>query len=1074
MFLAAHPTLLAQVGTDGSVLGVVKDATEAVVPGAEVMVVNLETGLKKTVITDQEGYFEVLALPRGFYSVAASLTGFKTWQLERTELRAGEHKRVSPILDVGQGTEHVNVEAGVELVQTEKGSIETGIEQKQIRDLPVNGRNPINLVNLAPGMRFTNLGGRAREHTVQGVGQRDDQTQFSVDGLDANDPSNEKGIAFPNLDTVAEFNVQTSNFSAENGRNPLQIILVTKSGTNEWHGTLWEFHRNQAFDARNAFVQNKPKLIRNQFGFTLGGPILRDKTHFFGSYEGTITRREQVYNSLTIAPAMLRGDFSGLPTIYDPLTRRPDPNRPGQFIADGFENNIIPENRISPASRFFFPFLLLPNAPGNRFRGKVARPTDTANALLRIDHQITNRQRLYGRWIIINDDDRIPGYRPGVYEHERVRQHNTGLNYNWSISPTTLLTVAAGYLYSDTPTSSPVVGNNNLTQQAGIRGFPTEGRAGSVGYPDVTITGYTGFSAPGLVPGRFGRASIDLKAGLHQVRGKHSIDFGYQWLDHRTLARHASMYSRGGFTFNGQYTRQEPNTGDAFADYLLGLAFFAGRNFPLQTFGMAHAPYSALYLQDFWRVHPNVTLGLGVRLDYWHERAFVRGTGSTFDPARGKAVAGENDRHQVDLSAQPTAPFLARATEGLWISASEAGLPPGLLKARGYLSPRLSMAWRPIGKNNLVVRGGYGIYTSTFNGNITGSQVIGPPYWTLEQQTFSVASLQRWETAFPEDPRAFTVPSVAAARADAKPMKSHQWNISIQTSLPILESALTISYVGNRNLDLVTRNSYNDPPPGEYRNLQAARPRPQFGPIRLYENIGRSWYNALQVRWERRFRTPLGYTLSYAFARNINESGASTLDDPTPYAPPGYNRGRSGLERRHILNVNAIYELPLGHSRKFGNSLPSLANAVLGGWQIASIYNFTSGAPLTFTVPGATLGNGWGTRANVVGEVKVPNPSADRWFNRNALVAPPRLAFGTSGIGLIDGPAGHLLHLALMKNFYLNDRNEKYLQFRWEMFNAPNHVNLGSPLTTINLPDTGKINSAGAAREMQFGLKFVF
>lgn len=1060
LFLFSAPLVFGQAGTDGSILGIVKDRTNAVIPGAEVTVTNLETGLKKTALTNPDGYFEVLALPRGFYSVAVSFPGFKTWQLVRIELTVGEHKRVSPMLEIGEQVEQVHVESGVELVQTEKASIETGIEQKQIRDLPLNGRNPINLVSLVPGMRFQGVSGRAREHTVQGLGQREDQTEFQVDGLDSNDPSNERGIAFPNLDTVGEFNVQTSNFSAEHGRNPLQVLLVTKSGTNEFHGTLWEFHRNAAFDARNAFAQGKPKLIRNQFGFTLGGPILRNKTHFFSSYEGSIIRREQVYNATTISPAMLRGDFSELLQRRQPVRlRNPRTGSP-------FPGNLIPEAQFSPASRFFFPYLLLPNSLDGRFRGVAPRPTDTTNALWRIDHQMTDRQRIYGRWVLIDEDDRQPGYRPDFVQRERLRQHNTGLTYNWSISPKTLLTLAGGYVYSNSDITHNAAGIRNLTQEAGIRGFPTEGRAEAIGLPEVAITGYAGFSIPSGTPGRFRRQSMDLKASMNLVRGRHSVDFGYEWNDRRTLARHASMYSRGSFAFNGQYT------GDGFADFLLGLTSFAARNFPLESFGMAHSPYSALYIQDFWRIHPNVTLGFGLRFDYWHEKVFVRGTGSTFDLALGKAVAGENDRRQVDLTAQPTAPFLARATEGLWASASEAHLPAGLFDANGYVSPRLSIAWRPNGSNGLVVRAGYGIFTSSFNGNITGSQVIGPPYWTFERLDFTAPSLQRWETALPEDPRAFETPSVSAAHAFAKPMKSHQWNLSIQKSLPMLQSAITVSYVGNRGIDLITQQSHNDPPPGEYRNLQAARPRPRFGSIRLYENIGDAWYNALQVKWERRFSRGLGYTLSYAFSRNIDENGASITDIPTPFAPKGYDRGRSQLERRHILTINTIWELPVGRERMFANNLPALANAILGGWQLAGIYNFTSGAPLSFTVPQMTLGNGWNTRANQVADVRVPNPNAERWFNVDALARPPRFTFGNSGQGLIDGPADHLLHLALMKNFYL--REDRYFQARWEVFNVPNYVNLGNPETRIGLRDTGRITRAGAAREMQFGLKFIF
>lgn len=1066
IFLLISASLLAQTGTDGSILGTVKDPSGAVVPTAEVVVTNIETGLVRTIKADSEGYFEVLALPRGLYSVVVTSPGFKTWRLERAELTASEQKRVFPMLTVGEVREQVTVSAGVELMQTEKASIETAIEQKQVRDLPINGRNPIAMVNLAPGMRFQGVGGLAAEHTVQGVGQREDQTTFSVDGLDANDPSNEKGIAFPNLETVAQFNVQTSTFTAENGRNPLQVVMVTKSGTNDFHGTVWEFHRNGKFDARNAFSLSVPKLIRNQYGFSAGGPILRNRTFFFASYEGTRIRQEMIYNSPTISPAMLQGDFSGTGrTITDPVTNQP------------FPGNRIPESRFSPASRFFFPHILLPNSPGNRYRDVAPLPSDTDNSMLRIDQQIGNTQRLFARWVRVSNPTENHGYRPEILRTQELVQHNLGLNYNWSITPSTLFTLAGGYLQSDTRINSPQVGQENLTDRAGIRGFPTAGREEAIGLPNIALgASYVGISMPAQVPGRFRREDLHGKTGMALVRGRHSIGFGYEYNDRRTLAAHASASPRGTFTFNGQYT------GEQFADFLLGLLQSDERNYPLKSFGMGHSPYSGLFVQDNWRVHPAVTLTLGLRYDRWHEKALVRNNGATFVPQLRKVVASTDEEGQVDLTAQPTAPFLAVAARDLWITAKEAGIPRGLFEATGYFSPRVGGAWRIGGKDDWVLRGGYGIFTSSYNGNITGSQVIGPPFWTFERQTFARASQQRWETAFPADPRAFINPSVAAAAYDVKPMKNHEFNVSLQRSLPFFQSAITISYVGNRGRDLITRLDYNEVAPGQYTNLQAAKPFPTMGTVRLYENIGQSWYNALHVKAERRFARGFGYGLAYAFSRHVDELGDMVADSPVPFAPQGYHRGRSDLERRHILTTNAIWEVPYGRGRRWGSALNRAADAVLGGWQLSGIYSFTSGEPLTFTVTGTTLGNGFNTRPNLLRDPRLDSPTLARWFDFAAFSAPPRFAFGNSGLGIMDGPGNHVLDLALMKEFHVTE--ERFFQLRWEVFNVPNHVNLGSPgtqfgfratdgaLTALNT--TGIISTAGPARQMQFGLKFIF
>ncbi|PYV86399.1 MAG: hypothetical protein DMG05_19800, partial [Acidobacteria bacterium] len=682
---AARLGLQAQVGTEGAILGVVTDTTGAVVAGTEVTVTNLDTGLKKTMVTDAGGNFEVLALPRGPYSVSVSLPGFKTWAVTRTELTVGERKRLSPVLEVGEVTQKITVEATAELIQTEKSSLETVVEEKQIRELPLNGRNPVELVRLVPGVRYIGKDNYDQQSTVQGMGNRDDQTEFKLDGLNANTGIDEHGAGIPNVDTIAQFNVETADFSAEHGRNPLQVIIVSKSGTNEFHGTAWEFLRNDKLDARNTFATSKPKLRRNQFGFTFGGPIVKDRTHFFGSYEGIRIRQEQIYNSPTIAPEMLQGDFSSLSVpLKDPLTGQP------------FLGNKIPEDRFSGASKFFFPYILLPNSPGNLFKAVAPLPNETYEYMIRIDHQVTNKQKIYGRWIGIHNKVTNLYYKPDVTSNAKDDQYNVGVNYDYALSPTMLLNVGVSSLRSFNTDDDPATGKTNFTQEAGIRGFPTAGREAWVGLPGISFAGYTGINSNFGDPYRLWWQTIGGNASLSLIRRKHSLVFGYQF-DHRTtLARHGSCCVKGTFDFNGQYT------GDGFADYLLGYLDSSGRNYPLQTFGMNHSPYSALFIQDSWKIHPNLTLNLGLRWDYWHEKSFVRGNGGTFDVKLGKAIAGEDNNGEVDLTAQTVAPFLAKATEGLWIPASQAHIPPGLFKANGYVSPRVGIAWRPKGSNDLV------------------------------------------------------------------------------------------------------------------------------------------------------------------------------------------------------------------------------------------------------------------------------------------------------------------------------------------------------------------------------------
>jgi hypothetical protein len=1069
-FLLALAAAMAQTGIDGAILGVVTDSNGGAVAGATVTVTNLATGLTKTEVSHGDGAFEISALPEGNYSVSVTFAGFKTWALARTDLTIAERKRVSPVLQVGDVNERVTVEATADLLQTEK--VETGgvVEQRTIQELPLNGRDVIELTELVPGVLY---GGRSfstpcadgNTSSVQGLGHRNDQTEFRVDGVASNSVCDEGSTAIPNPDTIAQFNVSTSNFSAENGRNPVQVTMVTKSGTNEFHATLWEFLRNDALDARNTFAASNPKLRQNQFGVAGGGRIIRNRTFFFGSYEGLRIIESQIFNEYTVSPQMLQGNFAGLPAITDPLTGKP------------FPGNQIPADRISGASKFFIPWIPQANAAGQLYQANASRPTNNDEFTGRIDHQITQNQRIYGRYLHINTPLTIIGYLPSVGATEFTHTYSVGLNYDYTITPSMLLNVSLGTVQNKNGTT-PIcksggvctdIGKENLTAEAGIQGFQTAGREQWIGLPDViSFSGYAGISsrAGWGDPSVFNQQSINGNASLNLVKGKHTIVTGVQY-DHLYLtAAHGSCCSKGTFDFNGQYT------GNGFADYLLGYPDSSNRNYPIHDFGMKSNPYGALFVDDSFKISSRITVELGLRWDYWFAKSFVRGAGGTFDTAIGKAVAGLDNKGQVDLTAQPVSPYLAQATAGLWVPANQVHYPAGLFQPSGYLSPRVGVAWRPLKSGDFVVRAGFGTFASSYRGNITGSSIISPPYWTYESQSWSSSQLQRWETAWPVNPTSFVSPSVSAAQYNVKPIKDYEWNLSVQKTLPF-QMAVTVSYVGSKGSGLIVDNSLNNVAPGLYTNLQAAKPYSAFGSIDLYQNTGSNHYNSGQLKVERRFAKGLSFMLSYAFSKNISDGGGDGIwAVPTPFAPAGYNRGRSSFDHTNILAANAVYEIPFGRGHAHGSNLHPVADAVIGGWEFSGIYLYHSGDPLTFGVPGATLGNGWGTRPNLVGDPASSNPSANLWFNPNAFAAPGPYLFGNSGIGILDGPSSHVLNLALMKKFKFGE--QRYLQFRWEAFNALNHVNLGDPNTTIGQGSTGQIFSAGPARVMQIALKVVF
>jgi hypothetical protein len=416
---------------------------------------------------------------------------------------------------------------------------------RQIRELPLATRNPLALVALVPGMRWesTQSGGE-RATYVQGQGLRNNKTGFQLDGINSNAPMDEGGTAIPNVDTIAEFNVQTVNFNASSGRNPMQVLVVTKSGTNQFHGSAWEFLQNDAFNARNTFSVSKNRVRRNQYGGTMGGPVVRNRTFFFGSYEGTMIRNARIYNSFAVTPAMKTGDFSALSkTIVDPFNGKTP-----------FPGNRIPADRFSRASKAFLPLILEANSPDGFYRNNVSAKDNTHEGTIRIDHLLTPSQRIYGRYVTVRQPQDQLGYRPdpAITGYSEVKQDNIGLNYAWTISPNTLLTATGGVMRTKSSYGNPALGKQNDSEMAGIQGIPTKGREAWIGPPDISFgSGYTGVSFPGGwgVPGALFGDVRNGKVSASHIRGAHSFDTGFEYGDWHTFGEHGSAAGRGSFSF---------------------------------------------------------------------------------------------------------------------------------------------------------------------------------------------------------------------------------------------------------------------------------------------------------------------------------------------------------------------------------------------------------------------------------------------------------------------------------------------------------------------------------------------
>ena len=581
--------------------------------------------------------------------------------------------------------ESISVTSDAELLQqrqqTEKSDVETVVQMQQIRQLPLDTRNPLALVSLVPGMHWVNTqSGGERATYVQGQGLRDNKTSFQLDGVSSNAPMDEGGTGIPNVDAVAEFSVETLNFSAENGRDPVQVHIATKSGGNEFHGAAWEFNQNDAYNARNTFAVSTPRVRRNQFGADIGGPVKRNKTFFFANFEGTVIHNAQIWNTQAVTGAMKQGDFSALSTtIIDPLTKTP------------FAGNVVPQNRISSASAYFLPKLLQANSANGLFRANTGTVNDTWEGTGRVDHQITDAQRIYGRYVTVREPSTLLGYAPTAVTNDRVEQHNVAVNYAWTLSPNTVFTAGGGMLRTRESYTNPDLGKNNDALSAGIQGFPTAGREKWIGPPNINFgSGYQGISYAGWgVPGALYGGVYNGKAEVHHTHGSHTLAAGIEYADVHTYGDHGSCCVRGTFGFGNLYT------GDGFADYLLGYTSSSSRNAPLAAFGTDRAPYTGIYVNDEWRLRSNLSLQLGLRYERWFARHDSRNAASSWDPALQKVIAANQANGSINMSAFLTTPNVAAATANIWVTARQAGYPDGLWEGNGNWAPRIGAVYRP-------------------------------------------------------------------------------------------------------------------------------------------------------------------------------------------------------------------------------------------------------------------------------------------------------------------------------------------------------------------------------------------
>jgi len=1082
----------------GTINGEVIDSSGAVIQGATVVATKVNTNVPRTTETNELGRYSLPAMQPGSYTVSVSRSGFRQSVAKDLKLDVDQVLTLNVTLEPGTVETAVDVIGTAALVEQESATVGQVLETRQIQELPLNGRNFLQLTTLGPGT----LAGYARDVSRQGGtrsqsmfaiavnGGRSEYTNILLDGVLDTDENFNTFILSPSVDDIEEFKVQTSNYSAQYGRGGAgQINVITKAGSNEVHGSAFDFLRNAAVDARNFFDlanQPIPPYKQNQFGATFGGPVNlpklykgRDRTFFFFSWESLRVRQAQTSIATVPTAAVRGGDFSGAGvTIYDPASTKADPSNPGQYLRTPFPNNVVPSSRFDPVSQNLLKYLPDANLPGsvNNYINNLGVITNNYQITGRIDQKLTNSNNLFGRYGISNEYSFNPGAFLGLGTTVQVRGQLVGLGDTWVISPTKVNQLTVGFNRFRNGLLLEHAYSTNIIAQAGIQGL-TDSPA-DYGLPALSVAGITGWgdqstSYPSLLRDQVLQAADNLSI----IHGRHSINLGGEFR-YFNFNNFADNFTRGSYNFVSPFYTSNPQsatkTGAGFADYLLGTPSFSEAAVGDASIYDVRKSYN-LYIQDDIKATRKLAVNVGFRYEL------------------NPYPTEKYDRiESLDLSTAPWTIVRAGSGDPYFMYPGNivlSGIPyvrdgrfgRSLLSTNWKdLGPRFGMAYA-LGKNTSI-RGGYGIYYS---------QDIGNPFFDLARNVprNTRASLNS-DPIFPQLNMATVFYGLANGQGVLYPTLTmvdrryptpyiQQWSLNVQHEFG-RDLVLEVGYTGAKGTDLGILNLLNDAPPAPGAS-QARRPDPAIARIFLIDHNTNSTYEAGQARLQKRYGRGLAFTASYTFGKSLDYASSTRTSDynnrPMDPENRALDHGRSLFDARQNFVFSSVYQLPFGPGGtvfKRGGA----AGKLVGGWQLAGILTLRTGLPFTVGASGdiANSGNDQSGRANLVpGQNPVVPPSQrspNQWFNTAAYVVPPLYTYGNAGRNTLDGPGLRNLDLSVVKDTVLRERLR--LQFRAESFNLSNTPPFGTPHNTVNGNSFGMITSAGSGRKIQFAMKLVF
>ena len=1072
LLVACPSALLAQ---QSGIVGTVTDSSGAVLAGVSVNAKNVNTGETRQATSNDVGEYAIPNLKIGTYQVSAERQGFQRKIVDAVVLEVQAVRTIDLVLPPGTVSEKVTVTAAATALQTTDSSVSTLLETKVVNEIPLNGRNFLQLQLLSPGVTmgppstFTAVQIASQNISIGNGnvsvnGMRDSYNDYLIDGLSFKDWIHGTNGMNPSVDAVQEFRVQTSNSSAEFGANAGGLTnMVTKSGTNQLHGTLYEFLRNDKFDAANFFTDRagepKPPLRRNQFGGTIGGPIRRDKTFFFGSYEGFREARTRTLFDTFPTQAMHSGDFSellNLPTpiiIHDPFTGLPYPG------------NVIPPDKVlSVMPGYLDKYVPLPNRPGlaNNFVIPGPHPNNSDQYLGRFDQSLTSKMLLSAHYIHNAINDAPPTTNPNFFIKQNNLDHNATLHLTDTVSPTTIVDLQLGYnlfkqfVDKNNANTTPNIARDILK----INGVATDTRASDA--PTFSTVGFGTLGGFHFGPRQWFSERYEFQGSASLVRGKHLIRMGMH------VVRHHETFPEI-FIANGLYTFDGTFTGYPMADMLLGIP----SNYELspELFDPQYRQWELMpWVQDDWRITPKLTLNLGLRYERrpWPISKNNSISNIVLPPGGGDASI---------VLAGPCVPNLP-------VRACQTSLPTSISPTRSTLAstpeldfaPRIGFAYRLGNSDRTVVRGGYGIFyePEPFNQFIFLS--INPPFVSFYNRFINSSNVTGWDWFNPTAGQPPGGVQFTYIPSNSQTPYLQAWNFGVQQDLGA-GIVLDISYVGNKDTKLWARTWPNQPPPGP-GNIDSRRPYTNVETIAGDDPLGNANYNSLQVRADKRFSQGLALLAGYTWGKAITDSqmaetGAFVTDLQDNYNRRA-NRGLWAADTRHRFTLSTVYELPLGDKKRYLSGGSGAVEKLVSGWQIGAIATYQSGQPgtvdLTFDNP--NVGEG-AKLPNVIGSPNSGPKTVSEFFNTAAFAVPPPFTFGNEGIGTVTGPSLADLDLSLVKNTSI--REHINLQFRWEAFNALNHPLLGMPVLDFGTPLFGQITGTRLDnREMQFALRLVF